>query len=119
MRHDSLVPPALAVLAAIGFATPRPAAANEVSARGTARAIAIHSATETLRDDCFRDAQGRLWFQLPGGARFELVTSTSDPAVTNPGDGSFHPFDESEIRAALASVRFPLTSIAADIYVLP
>jgi hypothetical protein len=51
--------------------------------------------------------------------RFELVTSTSDPAIANPGDGAFHPFDLAEVRAALAGVRYPLGAIRADVFILP
>jgi hypothetical protein len=94
--------------------------ANEVSAGGAdARGFVIHDAAETLRDDCVRDADGVLWFQLPGGLRWELVTDTADPAILNPGDGAFHPFEASEVRAALAAVRYPLERLSAEIYVLP
>src|SRR5436190_5896960 len=53
----------------------------------------IHGADETLRNHC-ETRDGVLWFVAPGGARYELVTSTTDPAICNPGDGSFHPFEE-------------------------
>jgi hypothetical protein len=39
--------------------------------------------------------------------------------IANPGDGSFHPFEEAEIHAALATLRFPLGRVRADVYVLP
>ena len=99
-----------------------PAAANELAtaaARTTTHHIVIHDAAETLRDWCHADAQGMLWFVSPCGARFELVTSISDPEVTNHGDGRFHPFDAAEVRAALTGVSYPLEGIAADVFVLP
>jgi len=94
--------------------------ANELATSEPARAggIVVHDALETL-DRCHSDADGRLWLALPGGAEFELVTSPADPAIANPGDGAFHPFDASIVRAAVAAVRFPLAAIAADVWILP
>jgi hypothetical protein len=97
-------------------ATARP---DELGASLATGGFAIHGAQETLRDFCRADAEGRMWLELPGGARYELVTSASDPAISNPGDGSFHPFEEPEVRAALAAVRFPLAKIRADVFILP
>jgi len=107
------------VAVALMLLAPR-AKANELATSEPARAggIVVHDALETL-DRCHTDADGRLWLALPGGAEFELVTSTADPAITNPGDGAFHPFDASVVRAALADVRFPLDRIAADVWILP
>lgn len=98
-----------------------PACANELmtSCAPTSSHIVIHDASETLRDWCRLDAQGVLWLVLPGGASFELVTSPSDPAISNHGDGSFHAFDAGEVHAALAAVRYPLAGLAADVYILP
>jgi hypothetical protein len=97
-----------------------PAVASEMRSAGSQRVsgIVIHDAAETLRDFC-RTEGGRLWLVLPGGSRWELVTSTSDPAIGNPGDGSFHPYDEAEVRDALESVRFPLRGISAEVFILP
>jgi hypothetical protein len=95
------------------------AGANELLARGEASGFVIHDADETLHRYCSRDAQGRLWLALPGGARYELVTSTTDPAIANPGDGTFHAFDVAEVRAALAEVSYPLDQIRADVFILP
>ena len=98
-----------------------PACANEVAASGgsTSNRFAIHDAEETLRDWCRQDPQGTLWLVLPGGTRFELVTSTADSAISNHGDGSFHAFDAGEVRAALAAVSYPLDGVAAEIFILP
>jgi hypothetical protein len=86
---------------------------------GVHAGIAIHGPEETLRDFCRTDAEGRLWLEVPGGARFELITSIDDPAISNPGDGSFHPFDEAEVRAALGQVRYAIGGVSADIFLLP
>lgn len=113
-RRRAAFPIALALLLA-----PSAAPAHEIDAVGAARGIVVHDAAETLRDYCRRDAAGRLWLEIPGGARFELVTSTADPVIANPGDGSFHPFDLAEVRAALSEVRFPLAGVSADVFILP
>jgi hypothetical protein len=98
-----------------------PVHANEVPPSGapTTSRIVIHDAQETLRDWCRPDSQGTLWLVLPGGLRFELVTSTTDPAISNHGDGSFHPFDAGEARSALSAVRYPLEGVAVDVFILP
>jgi len=96
-----------------------PAAANELRASATSvSGLLIHDADETLRDYC-RSEGGRLYLELPGGSRWELITSTTDPAITNPGDGSFHAFERSEVNAALAAVRFPLHQVSAEVFILP
>jgi hypothetical protein len=80
--------------------------------------LTIHGPEETLRDFCVTEG-GALWLVLPGGARHELVTSTSDPVIANAGDGSFHPFEESTVRTALAALRSPLAPVRADVFLLP
>ena len=85
----------------------------------TSQRIVVHDAAETLRDWCRTDEQGVLWLELPGGARYELVTSVFDPAIANHGDGSFHPFEAAEVEAAIAAVSYPLDGVAADVFILP
>ncbi len=109
----------LALMAAFTAARAPAAGANEIQAQESASRFAIHGPEETLRDDCSWDAEGRLWLTLPGGARFELVTSTADSVISNAGDGAFHPFQESEVRAAVAALRFPIAGLCADVYLLP
>jgi hypothetical protein len=94
------------------------ARASEVSGSGATDRIVVHSADETLRDFC-RAEDGILWFTLPTGARYELVTTVDDPAIVNPGDGSFHAYDDSEVHAVLAELSFPLAGVAAEIFILP
>jgi hypothetical protein len=115
-RRTPLFLRAVAITAAVSAC---PAGADELLVSGSAREFVIHGPEQTLRENCVTDLAGRLWLQLPGGARFELVTSTGDAAISNPGDGGFHPFEEHEVRAALAEVRFPLHSLRADVYLLP
>jgi hypothetical protein len=80
--------------------------------------LTIHGVEETLRDFCV-EQDGSLWLVLPDGARHELVTSTSDAAIVNAGDGSFHPFDEATVREALTALRAPLAPLRADVFILP
>ena len=85
----------------------------------TARGVVVHDAAETLRDWIHADSRGVPWLVLPGGARYELVGSAADPAVTNHGDGAFHAFDAGEVVGALGAVRYPLDGVSADVFILP
>uniref|UniRef100_A0A832I6X4 FlgD Ig-like domain-containing protein n=1 Tax=Eiseniibacteriota bacterium TaxID=2212470 RepID=A0A832I6X4_UNCEI len=109
----------VALAALLGLLVHGPAAANELGAGGRPTGLVFHGPEETLAKFCARDTDGRLWLELPGGLRFELVTSVDDPAISNPGDGAFFPFDVAEVRAALAGVAFPLSDLRADVFVLP
>lgn len=91
---------------------------SELPAASDASGLRIHDAGQTLRDFCVEE-DGQLWLVLPNGARYALVTSTKDEAIANAGDGSFHPFDESDVRAALADVRVPIGHVGADVFLLP
>ena len=95
-----------------------PASATELQSAAHARGFVIHDAQETLERFC-RAEDGRLWFELSTGVRWELITSTSDPAITNPGDGRFHAYDAAEVARALSEVKFPLDGVAAEIFILP
>lgn len=119
MKRPAAIRSIVTALAAGLLGAQLPAAAHELGSGARPAGFTIVGAEETLRDHCARDAEGRLWFALPGGPRFELVTSTCDPAVANPGDGAFHPFDVAEVRAALAAVRYPTEGIRAQVFVLP
>jgi hypothetical protein len=101
---------------AVMIATAR---SNELPASAHVSGFVIHDAASTLRDFCSTDGDGVMWFQLPGGSRWELITSTSDPAISNPGDGAFHTFDPAEVRAALDAVSYPLERVSAEIFILP
>jgi len=108
---------AIALLApGIGW---KSAAANELRASATSvTGLVIHDADETLRDYC-RSEGGQLYLVLPGGSRWELVTSTTDPEITNPGDGAFHAFERSQVNEALAELRFPIQHVSAEVFILP
>ncbi len=82
-------------------------------------AIVIHPASLTERDYCRVDAEGRTWLELPNGERFELITSVDDPAIINKGDGSFHPFDDRVVRAAIDGLQYPLGGVSVEIFILP
>jgi len=112
----------LALATLLAVAGPGPAVlADELPVRlvPATGGIVVHDAAETLRDWCRLDDAGTLWLVLPGGARFELVQSTADSVLTNPGDGAFHPFDAFEVRTALGAVRYPLEGVAAEVFILP
>jgi len=97
--------------------------ADELPATQTARpiesSIVIHDADETLQQYCRTESDGRLWLELPGGARFELITTTDDPAIINKGDGAFHAFESREIQSAISQVRYAVSRLSVHIYVLP
>ena len=80
--------------------------------------LTIHGPEETLRDFCVAQ-DGKLWLILPGGSRHELVTSISDPAIINQGDGSFHPFEETQVHAAIAALRTSIAPLHAEVFLLP
>jgi hypothetical protein len=110
--------PALLATVAVALGA-RSAAASELRASAmSASGILVHDAAETLRDYC-RSEGGKLYLELPGGSRWELITATTDPVVTNPGDGAFHAFDRAEVNAALAEVRYPLHQVSAEVFILP
>ena len=108
----------LLAIAAFALATV-PAAASELRASASHVAgIVVHDAAETLRDYC-RSEAGRLVLELPGGSRWELVTSPADPAIANHGDGAFHAFESAEVASALSQVRYTLGSVSAEVFILP
>lgn len=102
----------------LAFATVSAASANELTASARAHGIVIHSAKETLEQFCSWDG-GKLYLQVPGGARYELITDIQDGSIVNKGDGQFHPYDEAEVHSALAGVRYPLARVSAEVFVLP
>src|ERR1043166_4498647 len=114
-HHARHALPALASLALVAA----PAAATELHASAAhVSGIVVHDAAETLRDYCHSDA-GRLYLELPDGSRWELVTSATDPAISNPGDGAFHAFEPAEVASALDQLNYPLRNISAEVYILP
>ena len=106
----------VALVVALGGAVP--ASGSDQVTVGEAAVLTIHGPEETLRDFCVTQ-DGRLWLALPDGSRQELITSTDDAAILNKGDGSFHPFEETQVRAALAALRAPLAHLRAEVFLLP
>jgi len=104
--------------ALVALACPMPASGAVQLSVGEASLVTIHGPEETLRDFCVTQ-DGTLWLMFPDGTREELVTSIDDPAILNKGDGSFHPFEENQVRAALAALRAPLAHLRVEVFLLP
>ena len=101
------------------LASAAPVTADEMSAGTATRGLVVHDATTVFQQYCALDSEGTLWLTLSGGQRFELITSTLDPEIANPGDGSYHPFGLAEVETAIREIGFPLDGVAVEIYILP
>ncbi len=68
-----------------------------------------------------RDDEGRLIFKLPNGDCYLFIEDTSDPAIINKGDGSFHPMKVDEVLRALdmIDVRGRRVECEITVYILP
>lgn len=67
-----------------------------------------------------REEAGRPVLRLPSGDAWELIESTDDPEIANPGDGSFHPIDPEEVVAAVREIDPAFArAVDATIYILP
>lgn len=68
-----------------------------------------------------RDEEDRLIFKLPNGDRYLFIEDTSDPAIVNKGDGSFHPMGVEQVLRALNMIDVQGRRIECDIiiYILP
>jgi len=53
------------------------------------------------------------------GHRWELVTDPTDPDISQLGDGSFHPFDEAEVRQAIEDLGVVPQGLRGKILLLP
>ena len=107
--HATRLP--LAVAIAVSVAT-------LCAAGRSAAEVRIVGAEEVLDRFCIRQG-GRLYLALPGSLPQELITSTEDPAVTQKGDGVFHPLDRGVVEDALEGLDFPVDRVDAAVYVLP
>jgi hypothetical protein len=77
-------------------------------------------ADEVLAEYTQPSLDGELLFKDPSGALVRLITSTDDPEISNPGDGSFHPADVAAVVAALESLSTSFTApLDVTIFVLP
>jgi hypothetical protein len=107
--HATRLPLAVAIVGSV---------AALCAAGRSAAEVRIVGADEVL--DRFCSSQGgRLYLTLPGLLPQELITSTSDGAVANPGDGTFHPLDRGAVEDALRELDFPVDRVDAAVYVLP
>ncbi|UCH82845.1 MAG: hypothetical protein JSW50_10240 [Candidatus Latescibacterota bacterium] len=57
--------------------------------------------------------------QLDDKYSITLLTNIDDPAITNKGDGQFHPFDEDLVVQCLGQIDYPDLELSVEIYVLP
>ena len=78
----------------------------------------VHGPEEVLERYCSWSG-GRLYFAPPTGGSWELVYDTSDPLITNPGDGMFHPMPLDQVHEALEGIAYPIQDLDFHVYVLP
>lgn len=82
--------------------------------------IRVIAAAEVLRDHTETGPDGTLYLVGALGARWALVTSTSDPRIANAGDGSFHAMDEASVLSILGTISNNfLAPLSVEIYLLP
>ncbi len=88
--------------------------ANGIKAR-------IFSAQQVLEGHTLRDGSGNLYLSITGRAIYELIEDVGDPAITNPGDGSFHPMRDEHVLDALEGIDLGgvQMDIEVEIYILP
>lgn len=82
--------------------------------------ISVIPANEVIADYTHPSLDGELLFEDPSGSLVRLITSTDDPEIANPGDGSFHAADAAAVVAALQNL--PVSFIAplfVQVFVLP
>jgi hypothetical protein len=63
--------------------------------------------------------QGVPAIELPDGRFVPVITDINDPAISNKGDGAFHPFTVAQVDRALSAVSHPNMPLSARIYLLP
>ncbi len=82
--------------------------------------VKILTPDQVLRERARVGEDGLLYLEDGEGALRRFVTSTSDPIIRNPGDGSFHPHPALTVEAALGDLdaRF-LDSLRFEIDILP
>lgn len=82
--------------------------------------ISVIPADEVLSQYTHPSLDGELLFDDPNGSVVRLITSTSDPEISNPGDGSFHPADANAVVATLESLPPSFTApLLVNVFVLP
>lgn len=82
--------------------------------------VTVISPSEVLSEFTHNALDGALLFEEPGGALVRLITSTDDPQIANPGDGSFHSADVAAVIAAVESLPASFTApLLAQVFILP
>ncbi|UCF05049.1 MAG: hypothetical protein JSV33_14185 [bacterium] len=83
--------------------------------------IRLYRPETILEEMTRRDEAGRLQLILDDGIRYLLIEDTSDPAIANGGDGSFHPMKAELVLQSLAEIEVGYTpmDIKIEIYILP
>jgi hypothetical protein len=80
--------------------------------------VIVHSPEEILAE-WTRMVDGELVFTDAAGHSWELVTSTTDDAISNPGTGEFHAVNPAVVRQAVEAVDYPLETCSIEIFLLP
>lgn len=89
------------------------------SAAAGAPGCRVYDAEEVLQTRIVAEGSA-LQFVAPNGRHWPLVPTTSDPAISNPGSGQFHPASLDVIQGALGSITWPgVGQIDAQIFILP
>ena len=117
MRRTTLLGACVGVCIGMGLTTSQAYGALTVEG---APGISVIPADEVLSQYTYPSLDGELLFDDPNGSVVRLITSTDDPEISNPGDGSFHPADANAVVATLASL--PTSFIAplfVKVFVLP
>jgi hypothetical protein len=89
-----------------------------VSAAPAAVSFRIHDSAQVLSEN-IRMEGARMIFTAPDRSEWDLVTTTDDPAIQNPGSGTFCPPAADIVAEALEAVSEEIGPVAVDIYILP
>lgn len=83
-------------------------------------AVRVHNVDEVIATRTVRVLTGDLLFRESSGALVRLITSIDDPAITNRGDGTFHPVSQTQVENALSVIPVGfLGALDVDVYLLP
>lgn len=108
---------AMAVLVAIPvlFGTADAAASHHYLANGLD--VTLYPA-DVLREQLTRRGDTDVLL-LDDGRTLDVITDIDDPAISNHGDGEFHPFDADATLDALSQVSQPNLHMSVTVYLLP
>ena len=82
--------------------------------------VQLHTPQEIL-DMAYKDASGRLIFELPDGTSYLLIDDINESQIMNKGDGSFHPMNIDWVIDALGAIDISGSrlNMRVNVYVLP